>query len=235
MTKVRKPGVYDFYDRTLPQRITFAVLVAASVVLAGWILLGSGLPIIGAWFGRNWHRGNVLRCICLAAALTIYFLRMLLTAFTFLKRGMRWSEVLLIAPWLFCIYLLFAIYGGLNAAPFTAATWAGVVLFLVGSWMNTWAEHQRNVWKQRPENRGHLYTGGLFQYTRHPNYLGDLLSFFGLCLICGRWITAIVPALMFLGFVFANIPMLDAHLEQHYGEEFMRYAARTRKLIPFIY
>jgi len=228
-----QPGIYDY--RALAQRIVLAILVAISVALADWILLGSGLQIIGAWFGRTWHHGNTLRCITLAAALTIYFLRLLLTQFVFLKRGMRWSEALAIAPWLLFLYLWLSIEAARNPAPFVATAWAGVALFLIGSWMNTWAEHQRNLWKQRPENRNHLYTGGLFRYTRHPNYLGDVLSFSGLCFITGRWITAIIPALMLIGFVFANIPILDRHLQEHYGDEFARYAVRTRKLIPFIY
>ena len=40
---------------------------------------------------------------------------------------------------------------------------------------------------------------------------------------------------MLLGFVFGNIPMLDAHLAEHYGQEFTAYARRTRKLVPFVY
>jgi protein-S-isoprenylcysteine O-methyltransferase Ste14 len=57
----------------------------------------------------------------------------------------------------------------------------------------------------------------------------------GKSLICGHWITAVIPALLLAGFVFANIPILGKHLQQHYGDQFTRYAARTRKLIPFIY
>jgi protein-S-isoprenylcysteine O-methyltransferase Ste14 len=37
------------------------------------------------------------------------------------------------------------------------------------------------------------------------------------------------------GFVFVNIPVLDAHLHDHYGSAFDEYAQRTRKLIPFVY
>ena len=82
---------------------------------------------------------------------------------------------------------------------------------------------------------GKLYTGGLFRYTRHPNYLGDLLSFSGLSLMSGAWITATIPVLMLAGFVFVNVPMLDAHLRDHYGAAFDEYARSTRKLIPFLW
>jgi protein-S-isoprenylcysteine O-methyltransferase Ste14 len=47
--------------------------------------------------------------------------------------------------------------------------------------------------------------------------------------------TAVIPLLMLLGFVFVNVPVLDAHLHDHYGAEFDEYARRTRKLIPFLY
>ena len=89
--------------------------------------------------------------------------------------------------------------------------------------------------EQRPENRCRLYTLGLFRYSRHPNYLGDLVSFSGLCLVAGSAITAVIPALMLAGFVFVNIPVLDAHLHTKYGTAFEEYARQTRKLIPFLY
>jgi protein-S-isoprenylcysteine O-methyltransferase Ste14 len=73
------------------------------------------------------------------------------------------------------------------------------------------------------------------RYTRHPNYLGDVISFTGLCLISGRWLTGLIPLIMLAGFIFANIPLLDSHLHEHYGAEFDQYATRTRKLIPFFY
>jgi protein-S-isoprenylcysteine O-methyltransferase Ste14 len=35
--------------------------------------------------------------------------------------------------------------------------------------------------------------------------------------------------------VFLNVPALDRYLAERYGEEFQAYAARTKKLIPFVY
>jgi steroid 5-alpha reductase family enzyme len=101
--------------------------------------------------------------------------------------------------------------------------------------MNSYAELERERWKRRPQNRGRLYTLGLYRFSRHPNYFGDVLSFTGLALLTGRWETLFIPLLMLAGFVFVNIPMLDAHLHEHYGAAFGEYAARTRKLIPFVY
>jgi protein-S-isoprenylcysteine O-methyltransferase Ste14 len=227
--------MYELTGPSRAQRVTLAALIAVSLALAWGLLFGGGILIVASWFHRAWPLGDLVRRACLAAALSIYFVRLLFTEFVFLRRGVSWTEVFTIAPWVLFLFVFLSLAAGTNAAPFGLAAAAGAVLFILGSWMNSFAEHQRHVWKQRPENRGRLYTGGLFRYTRHPNYLGDLISFSGLCLFTGRWITALVPALMLAGFVFVNVPVLDAHLASHYGPEFDTYSRRTRRLIPFVY
>ena len=227
--------IYADYSVTLIQRIALTVSVIVCLALAWWILVGSGAAVIGHLFDRRWMRGDPARSLCLALALTIYFARLLLTQFVFLKRAMSWNEAATVGCWLLCLYLWLSLTAATNPAPLGTAAFAGIALFLVGSWMNSWAEYTRNRWKLRPENRGGLYTLGLYRFTRHPNYLGDVISFSGLCLISGRWIAAPIPVLMLAGFVFVNIPMLDAHLRDHYGRAFDDYAAHTRRLIPFLY
>ena len=227
--------MYELSGSSMAQRVTLAVALAACVALAWWLLIAGGLTSLAGWFGLHWTYGNRLRRASLAVALTIYFIRVLFTEFVFLKRGASWVEVFTIAPWVFCIYILLSLSGGTNSAAFGAACISGLLLFGLGSWMNPYAEYQRNRWKRRAENQGHVYTGGLFRFSRHPNYLGDLISFSGLCLLTGRWYTAIIPVLMLAGFVFVNIPALDAHLHSRYGAAFDKYAKKTRKLIPLIY
>lgn len=228
-------SMYELDGSSTRQRVTLAIIAGALVLLAWWMLAGGGLATLGAWLGRDWRHGDTARRTCLAAAFTIYYVRILFTEFVFLKRGVSWSEVFTIGPWLLMIVLLLGIAGGTNGAPLGATAISGAVLFIFGSWMNSYAEYARHVWKERPENKGRLYTEGPFRYSRHPNYMGDLISFSGLSLISGSWATAIVPALMLAGFAFVNIPALDAHLRDHYGTEFNEYARRTRKLIPFVY
>lgn len=227
--------MYGVTARSMLQRMTLAVGAALWVVLAWWLLADNGLIVLHQWVYWIGPAGNATRRLCLAVCFSVYFLRLLFTEFLFLKRGVSWNEVLSIIPWLLIIVLLLGIAGGTNAAPFAAAADSGMVLFVLGSWMNSYAEYQRHKWKQRPENRGKLFTGGLFRVSRHPNYLGDLISFSGLCLISGAWITTLIPVIMSAGFVFVNIPVLDSHLLEHYGADFAEYAQRTRKLMPYIY
>jgi steroid 5-alpha reductase family enzyme len=226
--------MYGVTGRCLPQRATLTILNGCSLALAWWLLTG-GVAVAGGWLGKPWQPGNPARSLALAVALTIYFVRVLGTMFVFLRRGMSWTEVYTITPWVLILNVTMALAGGTNRAGVGAAFMAGAALFVAGSWINSFAEYQRHRWKQRPENRGKLYTEGLFRLTRHPNYLGDLILFSGLSLMTGRWITGLIPALMLCGFVFTNIPALDAHLAEHYGAAFEDYALRTRKLIPFLY
>lgn len=228
-------SMYELRTPSVPQRIVLAALVGTLVALAWWLLLAGGLEAVGGRFPWIGAPGVEARRIALAAGFAIYFVRILFTEFIFLKRGVAWSEVFTIVGWLAFIFGLLAVAGGTNPSPVGAVGAMGALLFLLGSWMNSYAEYARHKWKQRPENTGRLCTQGLFRYTRHPNYLGDLLSFSGLCLIAGCWLTAVVPLLMLAGFVFVNIPLLDSHLHEHYGSEFDNYARRTRKLIPFVY
>lgn len=230
-----KPDIYAAHGKSLVQRIVLTAAIACCVAGAWWLLAGEGIRCLGGWFGWRWSPGSQARRLILAVALSIYFVRLLFTQFVFLKRAMRWGESCLIALWAACIYLLLAIAGGSNRAAMGWVGAAGIALFLFGSWMNTYSEYTRYRWKQDPRNHERLYTSGLFRYTRHPNYLGDVISFTGLCLISGRWLTGLIPLIMLAGFIFANIPLLDLHLHEHYGAEFDRYATRTRKLIPFLY
>jgi protein-S-isoprenylcysteine O-methyltransferase Ste14 len=227
--------IYELQDPSIGQRITLTILVGIGLALAWWLLVGRGLEATSAWLGGTWKPGDPIRRACLVTALSIYYTRLLFTWFVFLKRGMSWSEVFTVAPWVLGIYLLLAICGGTDSTMLGAAGGVGAALFVAGSWMNSYAEYARMGWKQKPENRRQLYTDGLFRYSRHPNYFGDLLSFSGLCLISGCMLSAIIPLVMLAGFLFVNIPMLDSHLQNRYGKAFDEYARRTRKLIPFIY
>ena len=200
-----------------------------AVVLILWAVIFCWLVFEGK------ETGDPLRRDVVAAAWCIYCFRVLLAEWVFLKRSISWTEALTIAVWISIIALAFAILGGRNPRPLGIAAGFGLVLYASGSVVHTYSELRRYIWRQRPENHGGLYTDGLFRYAVHINYFGDLLLFTGFSLITGSPYALLVPAVMLAGFIFANIPALDAHLHSKYGAEFDAYAARTNKLIPLIY
>lgn len=132
-------------------------------------------------------------------------------------------------------YVGFAVMALRDPTPIGWIAGIGICLFAGGSVINTGSEVQRHLWKRHPEHRGHLYRGGMFAWSMHVNYLGDVLWVSGYALVTGNPWAALVPIGLFCFFAFYNVPKLDQHLRAHYGAELDDYAAHTRKLVPWLY
>jgi protein-S-isoprenylcysteine O-methyltransferase Ste14 len=179
--------------------------------------------------------GNTGRQVALLACVVIYVARATHTLFVFVKRKIPWWEAAWGGSIIGCV-LFFFLLGGLRAPQAIGpADLGGVLLYIAGSYIGTASEHSRHIWKTRPENRGHLYTEGLFSYSRHINYFGDLLLFGGCAVLTRQLWTGIVPLAMGLNFALVIIPAHDAYLAARYGSEFDHYASRTRRLVPLLY
>ncbi|NRB15305.1 MAG: DUF1295 domain-containing protein [Rhizobiales bacterium] len=155
--------------------------------------------------------------------------------FYFMQRQLSWLECFTI-PFAFALYYVgFAILILPNEAALSTADWAAMAIFILGSYLNTVSEYQRHIFKQQPINKGKLYTEGLFAHAMHINYFGDVLWVIAYTIIAGSLYGIAIPVLLFGFFAFTNIPMLDEYLRGRYGDEFKAYAAKTKKLIPYIW
>lgn len=175
------------------------------------------------------------RRIALLACAWIYFARVLVTGLVFLKRKVGWAEAFQVGPFLFLIQVFLAWLGARATEAWGVLDTLALVLYLIGSFLNTGSEMQRMAWKARPENAGRLYTGGLFRLSRHVNYFGDVVLFVGFAALTRSPWALLVPAVMAAGFVFVHIPMLDKYLRDRYGEDYVEWAQRSKKLVPFVY
>jgi protein-S-isoprenylcysteine O-methyltransferase len=80
-----------------------------------------------------------------------------------------------------------------------------------------------------------LIERGLYRFIRHPAYTGALLSFLGLGLAFGSWLSlAIIVAASLIGFAY-RIRVEEQALAGHFGDRYRAYAARTKRIIPGIY
>ncbi len=119
----------------------------------------------------------------------------------------------------------------------TLWNYTGILIFCVGFLFEVIADYQLSAFKRIPENRGRVLTGGLWKYSRHPNYFGEALVWWGLWIISagssGWYYTIISPVLITLLLRYVSgVPML----EKKYGAnpEFVSYALRTPVFIPLI-
>lgn len=112
----------------------------------------------------------------------------------------------------------------------------GVLVWLVGFLFEVIGDWQLWHFMAKPENKGRVMTGGLWRYTRHPNYFGEVTLWWGIWLIAFpvSWsIVALVSPLMitFLILKVSGIPMLEKRFEGN--TEFEAYKKRTSAFFPW--
>ncbi len=210
--------------------------IGPKLAITCWYVLCSTGAVWLALFAPELNRSGIAsRQAALLACAVIYVARAAHTLFVFVRRQIPWWEAVWGGGLIGCV-LFFFLLGGLRAPqPIRPVDLVGIFLYIAGSYIGTASEYSRHIWKSRPENQGHLYTEGLFSYSRHINYFGDLLLFGGWAVLTRQLWTAIVPLAMGLNFALVIIPAHDAYLAARYESEFDHYARRTSRLVPLFY
>ena len=120
--------------------------------------------------------------------------------------------------------------------PFGLFDVIGLVIWLVGFLYETIADMQLRRFMADRSNAGKIFTSGLFKYSRHPNYFGESLQWWGLATFALAtpygvlaFVSPVVVTLLLL--YVSGIPMLEAHLQHKPG--YRAYASRTNALIPW--
>ena len=114
---------------------------------------------------------------------------------------------------------------------------AGLIIFLAGFLTETISDYQLARFKNDPENKGKIITTGLWRYSRHPNYFGEALLWWGIFIITVNtgfgWAGILSPVIMSLLLRFGSgVPMLEEKYRKR--EDFISYAEKTPVFIPFI-
>jgi protein-S-isoprenylcysteine O-methyltransferase Ste14 len=236
---MKQAGVNRSHTPSIPQKLVFFILHLLIVTTCAWLLYFKGLETLGNWFDKQWYFNDSTRASILFACVVVYWLRHTVTLFYILARNIDYSEVfgLIVFFALFEVGLLL-LGGGVFRDYTIKLGWLdsiALILLLIGSFFNSFSEIQRKSWKQNKGNNGHCYTKGLFSYSVHINYFGDVLLFSGWVLFTYNLWTLLLPALILISFILFHIPALDTYLENHYGQEFISYSEHTKKIIPFIY
>ncbi|MBI2328435.1 MAG: isoprenylcysteine carboxylmethyltransferase family protein, partial [Chloroflexi bacterium] len=116
-------------------------------------------------------------------------------------------------------------------------SWAGLALFALGitvlaAAVRTLGELYTSYLGIQPEHR--LVTSGPYRYVRHPGYLGELLSMFGIGFALSS-VVGLALAFLSLLLVLKRIKQEEEMLTAKFGNEYRAYMGRTKRLIPFIY
>lgn len=112
----------------------------------------------------------------------------------------------------------------------------GIFVWFTGFLFEAIGDYQLLKFKRNQENRGKIMDKGLWKYTRHPNYFGETLIWWGIFLISlsvkNGWTAIISPILItFLLLRVSGVTMLE---KKYIGnKEFEEYAKRTNSFIPW--
>lgn len=118
---------------------------------------------------------------------------------------------------------------------------AGLAVWALGFTIKVAADWQKSRFRADPTNRGEFIRTGLWAWSRHPNYFGEIVLWVGVALVAvpvlhgWQWATLISPAFVFLLITrVSGIPLLEKKADQRWGgrEDYERYKAHTPALIP---
>ena len=229
------------------------VLKDASIVDIIW---GFGFVVVAwtAFFAGDGYDGRKWLITLLASAwglrLSVYlFIRNHGKGEDYRYRAMRkrWGSRFPIIS-LFTVFglqglLMFAISMPLQVAQLSGMPdhlnvmdYLGAGVWLVGFAFESIGDFQLARFKAAPANAGKVMNRGLWRYTRHPNYFGDAVLWWGLFIIAlARWENVIVVfspiAMTVLLTRVSGVPLLEASLKRR-REGYAEYIASTSSFIP---
>jgi steroid 5-alpha reductase family enzyme len=126
--------------------------------------------------------------------------------------------------------------------PWTPLMSIGLAVWSVGLVIESVADAQKYAAKSRAGGAGRWMETGLWRYSRHPNYFGELLVWWGIFgFVAGdlggwQWASIIGPlAITFLLLKVTGIPTLEASAARKWGQnpDYQAYVRRTSRLVPW--
>ena len=116
----------------------------------------------------------------------------------------------------------------------------GIILWVFGFVVEVVADRQKTEFRKDPANQGRFITSGIWSWSQHPNYFGEITLWFGLALLAfpvlSGWqlATLVSPIFVFLVLTrISGIPLLDRAAKKKWGSdaEYLAYVQATSKLM----
>lgn len=195
------------------QWLTFALVVLWGVRLASYILIrnrGKGEDFRYAAWRKEWGSSVVWRSYL--QVFTLQGLFMLVIA----------------SP----LHVLFST----DESPLGWHVWIGVLLWCIGFYFEAVGDAQMMAFKNNPVNKGKIMSSGLWRYTRHPNYFGEAMLWWGIGLVAASgpiWYAAFIGpvVLTFLLLRVSGVTMLERKYEGN--PNYAEYVRQTSTFLPW--
>jgi steroid 5-alpha reductase family enzyme len=117
----------------------------------------------------------------------------------------------------------------------------GFLVWVLGFAFEVAADTQKSRFRADPANKGKFIQSGVWAWSRHPNYFGEIVLWIGVAIIAlpilrgWQWVTLISPVFVTLLLTrVSGLPMLEKRADEKWGgqEDYEAYKERTPVLIP---
>jgi len=134
-----------------------------------------------------------------------------------------------------------AVITGTECQPMGIIACLGLIIWVTGFAIEVIADRQKSKFKADPANEGRFITTGLWAWSRHPNYFGEIVLWIGIAMMAlpvlsgWRYLTLISPVFVTLLLTkVSGIPIQEKQAEERWGDdpEYREYRRKTPVLIP---
>ena len=130
----------------------------------------------------------------------------------------------------------------LERAPLDLYALLGGAVWAIGFAFEAVADAQKNRFRADPANRDSFISSGLWAWSRHPNYFGEITLWVGVAIIAlptlsgWQYVTLISPLFVILLLTrVSGVPMLEKRADEKWGgtDAYETYKASTSVLVPW--
>ncbi len=127
------------------------------------------------------------------------------------------------------------------SVPLGWVAYLGAAIWATGFGIEVVSDTQKNRFREDPSNAGRFITSGLWSWSRHPNYFGEIVLWIGVAVVAvpalsgWQFVTLISPVFVFVLLTrISGVPLLEERAQKKWGDEpvFQEYTRRTSVLVP---
>ena len=136
-----------------------------------------------------------------------------------------------------------ALAGIANGIEINSYFYTGLLIFTLGFITEIIADNQKSKFRKDPINKDKFITSGIWKYSRHPNYLGEITLWLGISIISFssleglELLTLISPIFTYLLLVYVSgVRILEYNGNKKWGhlDSYKKYKEKTPRLIGFL-